>query len=223
VDVGLYEGNRGVAKLLFNTHRREVDMERFVIRPTTWPVLRLLSRNPLMRTSDYIEAAVTAVAGLLVLIAIPCAGIVGTMIHDARAQTYLEQARTRHALVAKAVADSEPAVLPGTVGSTVSARWRVDGVDHFTVLRWDTAVKAGDPLQIWVDDAGNRVDPPSPVERAAFDAVSAAVVGWFIVALAAAQVVVALRAHVNRMRDIQLEREIRSLVSNGGGRTNSSQ
>lgn len=198
-------------------------MERFVIRPTTWPVLRLLSRNPLMRTSDYIEAAVTALAGLLVLIAIPCAGIVGTMIHDSETQTYLEQARTRHALVAKAAADSERAVLPGTVGSTVSARWRVDGVDHFAVLGWDTAVKAGDPLQIWVDAAGNRVDPPSPVARADMDAVTAAVIGWFIVALATAQVVVVVRARMNRMRDIELDKEFRSLINDGGGRTNSSQ
>jgi hypothetical protein len=138
-----------------------------------------------MRTSDYIEAAVVALAGLLVLIAIPCAGIVGTTIHDAETQTYLEQARTRHTLVAKAVADSVPAVLPGTVGSTVSARWQV--------------------------------------ARADMDAVTAAVLGWFIVALVAAQVVVGVRAHVNRTRDIQLEREIRSLINDGGGRTNSSQ
>jgi hypothetical protein len=176
-----------------------------------------------MRTSDYIEAAVVALAGLLVLIAIPCAGIVGTTIHDAETQTYLEQARTRHTLVAKAVADSVPAVLPGTVGSTVSARWQVDGVDHFADLGCDSAVKAGDPLQIWVDDAGYRVDPPTPVARADMDAVTAAVLGWFIVALVAAQVVVGVRAHVNRTRDIQLEREIRSLINDGGGRTNSSQ
>ena len=56
-------------------------MESFVIRPTTWPVLRLFSRNPLIRTSDRIEAAAAALAGLLIVIAAACAGVIGTMIH----------------------------------------------------------------------------------------------------------------------------------------------
>ena len=75
-------------------------MESYVIRPMTWPVLRLFSRNPLMRTSDRIEAAVVTLAGLLVVIAAACAGAIGTMIHDTETQKYLQQARTRHAVVA---------------------------------------------------------------------------------------------------------------------------
>jgi hypothetical protein len=49
-------------------------MKSFAIGPTTWPVLRLFSRNPLMRTSDRVEAAVTALAVFLVLVATACAG-----------------------------------------------------------------------------------------------------------------------------------------------------
>jgi hypothetical protein len=198
-------------------------MESFVIRPMTWPVLRLFSRNPLMRTSDRIEAAVATLAGLLVVVAAACAGVIGTMIHDTETQNYLEQARTRHALVANAVDDSKPAASPGTTVSTVLARWQVNGVDHADSLGWGYTVKAGDPLQIWVDDDGNRVDQPTPIARAAMDALTAAVVGWSIVALAAAQVVATVRAHIHRMRDAQWEREIRSLVEDNGGRTNSSQ
>jgi hypothetical protein len=197
-------------------------MESFVIRPMTWPVLRLFSRNPLMRTSDRIEAAVVTLAGLLVVVAAACAGVIGTMIHDAEAQNYLEQARTRHAVVAIAVDDSKPAVSSETTASRVYARWQANGVVHADILGWDYAVKAGDPLQIWVDGDGNRVDRPTPVERAAADALTAAIVGWLIVALAAAQVVCAVRAHANRMRDAQWEREIRYLVDDDGGRTNRS-
>jgi hypothetical protein len=91
------------------------------------------------------------------------------------------------------------------------------------MLSWDYAVKAGDPLQIWVDGDGNIVDQPTPITRADADAWTAAVLGWSIVALAAAQLVATVRAHVNRMRDAQWELEIRSLVENDGGRTNSSQ
>jgi len=198
-------------------------MESFVIRPMTWPVLRIFSRNPLVRTSDRIEAAVTTLAGLLVVIAAACAGVIGTMIHDAETQNYLEQARMRHAVVANAVDDSKPVGSPETTAFTVHARWQLNGIVHTDALGWGYTVKAGDPLQIWVDGNGNRVDQPTPIARADIDALTVAVVGWSIVALAAALVVATVRAHVNGMRDAQWELEIRCLVEDDGGRTNSSQ
>jgi hypothetical protein len=197
-------------------------MQSFVIRPMTWPVLRIFSRNPLVRTSDRIESAIIAVALLLVVIATACAGVVGTAVYDAKAQLYRGQAQTRHALVATVVTDSEPAVSPETTAFTVQARWRLSGIDHVDLIGWNNSVKAGDQLQIWVDDLGNRVEKPSPVERAAIDALSAAVVGWLIVIAATAQVVVVVRAHTSRMRDAQWERDIRCLVDEDGGRTNHS-
>jgi hypothetical protein len=196
-------------------------VESFAIRPMTWPVLRLFSRNPLMRTSDRIEAAVVTLAVSLVVIAAACAGVVGTIIHDTESQKFLQQAQTRHAVVATAIDDSKPAASSETTASTVHARWKLNGINHAGVLGWDYAVKADDSLQIWVDGDGRRVDRPTPVERAAADALSAAVVGWLIVVLAAAQVVYVVRAHVNRMRDAQWDREIRYLVDDDG-RTNRS-
>jgi hypothetical protein len=198
-------------------------MESFVIRPMTWPVLRLFSRNPLMRTSDRVETAVATLAVLLVVIAAACAGVIGTMIHDTETQNYLEQARTRHAIVAKALDDSKPAGSAETAASTVHARWQANGVNHTDVLGWDYAVKAGEPLQIWVDGDGNRVDAPTPIARADRDALTVAVVGWLIVAVAAAHVVAIVRAHVKRVRDAQWDREIRCLVDDDGGHTNRSQ
>ncbi len=197
-------------------------MQSFVIRPMTWPALRLFSRNPLVRTSDRIETAVVTLAVILVVIATACAGVLGTIIHDNQTQKYLEQARTRHAVVAMAVDDSEPAVPPETTVFTVQAQWRLNGIDHADLLGWNNSVKAGEPLQIWIDDNGKRVERPSPVERAAVDALSAAVIGWLIVVAAAAQVVVLVRAHATRMRNAQWERDIRCLIDDDGGRTNRS-
>jgi hypothetical protein len=197
-------------------------MQSFAIRPMTWPVLRLFSRNPLIRSCDRIETAVVTLAVSLVVIAAACAGVVGTIIHDTESQKFLQQAQTRHAVVATAIDDSKPAASSETTASTVHARWQLNGINHAGVLGWDYAVKADDSLQIWVDGDGRRVDRPTPVERAAADALSAAVVGWLIVVLAAAQVVYVVRAHVNRMRDAQWDREIRYLVEDDG-RTNRSQ
>jgi hypothetical protein len=201
----------------------EGGMQSFAIRPMTWPVLRLFSRNPLIRTSDRIETAVVTLVVLLVVITTACAGVMGTIIHDNQTQKYLQQAQTRHAVMATAVEDSETAASPETTAFTVRARWRLNGIDHADMLGWDQNVKAGAPLPIWVDDQGKRVERPSPVERAAVDALLAAVVGWLIVILAAAQVVSAVRAHATRMRDAQWERDIRCLVDGDGGRTNHSQ
>ena len=195
-------------------------MQSFVIRPMTWPALRLFSRNPLVRVSDRVETAVVTLAVLFVVIATACAGALGTMIHDSQAQKYLEQAQTRHALVAAAIDESKPTVSPETTAFTVHAQWQLNGLGHTGLLGWNNAVKAGDPLEIWVDNHGKRVAPPNPAARAAVDALSAAVVGWLIVILAIAQVVSAVRAHANRMRDVQWEQDIRGLVDEDGGRTN---
>jgi hypothetical protein len=201
-------------------------MESFVIRRRTWAVLRLFSHDPLVRTSDRIEAAVVTLAALVVVIAAACAGALGTMVHDARAQMYIEQAKTRHPVVAIAVEDSKktitPEAAPGTTGSRVYARWQANGTDHAGVIRWDEDVKAGDRLQIWVDADGNRVNQPSPASRAITDAVSVAIVAWLSVVLAVTGVVNAVRAHTSATRDAQWEREIRCLLG-GEGCANSPQ
>ena len=189
----------------------------------TWPVLRPFSRNPLNRTSDRIQAAIVTLALSVVVVAAPFAWGAGTKIRDAETHKYLQQAQARHALVARAIDDSKPSDSFGATPITVKARWQLNGTDHTQVLGWDYAVKAGDPLQIWVDANGNQVESPTPIERAAVEGVIAAFVGWWIVVLAAAQVVSALRAHLIRMRDAQWEREIRYLVDDDGGRTNRSQ
>ncbi len=195
-------------------------MQSFVIRPMTWPVLRLFSRNPLVRVGDRIETAAVALGVLLVVIATACAGAMGTMLHDSQAQKYLEQQQTRHAIVARAFDDGEPAASPQSASYTVLSKWRFNGTNHTELIGWTNYVKAGDPLDIWVDDRGDRVAPPRPVARAAVDALSAAVIGWFVVILAIAHAVNAVRAHARRMRDAQWEQAIRELVDEDGGRTN---
>ena len=195
-------------------------MDSFVIRPTTWPVLRVFSRNPLVRTSDRIDAVMIALAVVLVAVAAACAGVFGTIVHDVAARTYLEEAKTRHTVVAKAVGDSATGFIPGPTAADVYARWQVNGVDHVDLITWDRAVKADAPLQIWVDADGNRVDQPTPVARAGADAVLYAAVAWWVVVLATAQTVVVVRAHTARVRDAQWDREIRSLVEDDGGRSN---
>lgn len=195
-------------------------MEGFVLRPMAWLGFRALSRNPLVRTGDRIESVVVVLAAVVVLVAGACAGALGTMVYSARAQTYAEQAQTRHAVVATAVDDAITVTTPQTVITTVYARWRVNGVDHTADLGCDKPVKAGALLQIWIDEQGNRVAAPPPSSRAAMDAATLAVVGWLSVVLVTAGAVSAVRARTRRVRDAQWDREISCLVDDDGGYTN---
>jgi hypothetical protein len=197
-------------------------MQNFVIRPMAWPIRRLFSRNPLVRTSDRIEAAVIPLAAFLMVIAAVCAGLLGTMVRDIATQKYLGEAETRHAVVATAVGNSMPGVIPEPTAFKVYVRWQAKGADHADLVTWGQPVKAGAPLQIWVDADGNRVEAPTPIALAGGYAVLAGAVLWWAMILAIVLIVSTVRAHVNRMRDDQWEQEIRYLVENDG-RTNRSQ
>jgi predicted secreted protein len=203
--------------------RGEATTHNTVIRPTALPLHQLFSRNPLLRASDRIETAAVTMAALLVVAAAVCAGVHGTLIYGAETQNYREQAQTRHAVVATVVGDSNRAVPPETTAFTVDAQWQANSINHVGVIDCDDAVKAGDRLQIWVDANGNPVARTTPPGLAAAEAVTAAVVAWLIMVLAAAPVVAAVHAHASHMREAQQEQDIRGLVNDDGGRTNPSQ
>ena len=76
-------------------------MDTFTVRLPRWPVLlRLLGRDPLVRTIDRIEALVLVLAVVVSLLAAPISAAVGTAVYDSRRQLYAEQAETRHTVVA---------------------------------------------------------------------------------------------------------------------------
>ena len=104
------------------THRPEV-METFTLNPRRWWILRLLGRNPLLRTADRIEALVIVSAAVVSLLAIPVAGAVGTATYDARHSLYTKEAQMRHSVTATVTdaggVDPGTAIIPaGSSGPT---------------------------------------------------------------------------------------------------------
>ncbi|MFZ1162837.1 hypothetical protein [Mycobacterium sp.] len=199
-------------------------MDSFAIRPTTWPVLRVFSRNPLMRKTDRIEAATIPLAVFLVIVAAACAGVLGTLAHDIESRKYLEEAKARHTVTARAVEDSSTsATFPGPGTSKVVVRWRANDVDHTKLLDWDRSVKSNAPLQIWIDTNGNQVGAPTPPALAGANAVLAGAVAWWILFVIALLSLGAVRSHLARIRDAQWENEIRCLIDDWDGRTKRSQ
>jgi len=68
-------------------------MDTFTVRLPRWPiVLRLLGRDPLVRTTDRIEALVFVLAVVVSLLAAPIAAAVGTAVYDSSRHIYAEQA-----------------------------------------------------------------------------------------------------------------------------------
>jgi hypothetical protein len=186
-----------------------------------WWVLRVCRRNPLVRGIDRLELVIIALGIVVALVAAAGAGALGTAVHDARSRVYIAQAQTRHTVTARATADSTiVSRVEDRTATRVNARWQVHGIEHTGSLNWDHAVKTGDPLTIWVDPDGDRVDAPAPTSQAGVDAVGIAYAAWLTVALAVAGLVCWARARLDRRRDSAWERDIRCLIDNDGGRTN---
>jgi hypothetical protein len=185
-----------------------------------WWVLHACGRNPLVRGIDRLELVIIALGILVALAATACAGALGTAVHDARSRVYVAQAQTRHAVIARATDDST--IVFGVDDDTetrVNARWQVDGTEHAGSLKWNHAVKTGDPLKIWVGRDGNRVDAPTPTFHAGMEAVGVAYAVWQTVSLAAVGFMWWGRSRLDRRRDSAWERAIRCLIDDAGGRT----
>src|SRR4051794_29314703 len=132
-----------------------------------WWLLRACRRNPLVRGTDRLELLIIALGILVVLVSAACAGALGTAVHDARSRVYIAQAQTRHTVTARATDDSTIVLRDDNSPATrVNARWQVNGTEHTGTLNWDHSVKTGDPLTIWVDRNGDRVDAPAPTSQA---------------------------------------------------------
>ena len=182
-------------------------------------VLRAWGRNPLVRASDRLELFIIALGILVAMVSTACAGALGTAVHDDRSRVYSAQAQTRHTVIARATDDSTT-VLGADVNraTRVRARWQVDSVEHTGSFTWDGVVKTGDPLRIWVDLNGNRVDAPTSTSQAGVDAVCVAFWAWQTVILVMTGLVCWGRSRLDRRRDFAWEREIRSLIHDDGRR-----
>ena len=192
-------------------------MDTFTLRLPRWPtLLRLLGRDPLVRTTDRIEALVLVLAIVVSLLAIPIAAAVGTAVYDSNRHLYAEQAHTRHT-VAATVSDVPASQILRTGTTTVAARWTAAGAEHTGTVKAQLTTKAGDTVEIWVDDNGAQVPAPTPTTRAAVDAVTGAVVIWICVAAIAATLFTATRAVCDRIRFTGWQHDLDSMVGNGDG------
>lgn len=184
-------------------------METYSLDPRCWQIFRVVSRNPLLRRCDRVEALITLLAIVVALFAPAVAGLAGSMVYTARDRQYTQEAATRQVIDAIVVG-----VDPD--GAVVTAEWHVPAGKRTGQIRTDGPAQAGQPIKIGVNSNGDPVPVATSDDRALIDA---AVIGASIllgVPTAMAALLGLTRRRVGRARDAQWERDIRYLLSDTG-------
>lgn len=155
------------------------------------------------------------IVGVLV---IPFAVGVGDDLRASALRTAEEQAKTRFPVQATATADSET-TLEAPSPSVANVQWTAGGSVHTGVVRPPRPVKAGDHIQVWIDEQGRRVPPPISASSAAAYGNGAAIATWLAAAVVGVMTIAATRTLMNRYRYRVWSTELQMLLDRGDGRT----
>jgi hypothetical protein len=175
-----------------------------------------MSRNPLVRFSDRIEAIAMLLVLTALFLAVPFVGAFGTAMYDSRADTFAADRLSLHTVHATATQDSAMAGWPCDQPFRTTVQWQFDGTVHTDEWRSSTWMKAGDKQEIWIDDNGNHASAPRSDQDAATQAIVAAFGLWFALAGAGAVVWALLRIRLDRSRHAAWDRELSELADDHG-------
>ena len=192
-------------------------MQTFTLSVGSW-LRRLSVRNPLVRTSDRIEAAAILLIFVVALLAAPVSGSVGTVVYDNLTHRYAADRLTRHEVAATVTHDSSLAPQAYEKPFLTPIQWEFGGTVRADEVRTDR-MKAGEQLKVWIDTEGTRTTKPLTDQDAATEAVVSAFGLWFATVGVAAAAWTVLRLRLNRLRYADWDRELDDLADNGG-RTN---
>lgn len=159
---------------------------------------RLFGRNPLIRTTDRVEALILVLAVAASLIAIPVSAAVGTAVHDSRSRLYAEQVQTRRPVTATVTGESHPRRNVERPTVTVPARWFAAGAERTGDVTAPLTAKIGDDIEIWIDDDGLPV--ARPMNTARDEALAFAVATWWGVSLMTVALFARARITLDRLR-----------------------
>ncbi|WP_197380648.1 Rv1733c family protein [Mycolicibacterium mengxianglii] len=182
--------------------------------------LRALGRNPLVRLSDRLESLAVLAVFVLALLAVPVAMQAGHLAYDARMQTAVEQAHSRHSV--------ESVVLEGSRGlpadfdspAYVRVQWREGTRLRTEQVASAATVETGAPLTIWLDQSGKVVSAPLTATDAELGAVAAAVSVWATALVGSVLASVVVRRGLDRARARAWEHELHVLAHNDDGWAN---
>jgi len=190
------------------------------MNPIRWWVTCALGRGPLLRRADRVYAWGLVIGFAAMLAAVVPATAVGEIGYTARAKTIASEAATRHPVEAIATGDStaDPTqVESGSTSFLAHVRWTAADGAHDDYTKLEQPVKAGEPVRVWLDDAGKPTTPPLTDANARVDAMGTAVIVWLGLASLIGVGVAMLHMAVNRARDRKWELGLRALGYDVGG------
>jgi hypothetical protein len=182
--------------------------------------LRALGFNPLIRTSDRLEALAVLAVLITTFFAIPFAAQAGTQIYDTGVRTANEQAHSRHSVEAVAVDGSVSMPADFESSAYVRAQWHEGARVRTEQVLTPATLKAGDPLKIWLDDTGRVVAAPLTVDDAKMNALGATGTVWVTIVACSALLAFAIRCGLDRSRARSWERELHLMAHNDDGWAN---
>jgi hypothetical protein len=195
-------------------------MSTSIPRTRFW-LLRAFGHNPLVRSADRLEARVLVLLATMIVGAVPVACFYGAAVNSANTREYERQNATRHSVSAVLTEDTLTRVNPFGRLVTGHALWRVGGVEHRGVISASRPAKAGERVDVWVDDRGNRISAPGTPSTAATAALLASVGAMVGVIAAATALFAIVRRRMDRRRRLLWDRDIRHFVGDDGGRASS--
>jgi hypothetical protein len=153
-----------------------------------------------------VEGALLLAVVLGLLVALPCAVVVGFSTYGAQFAAAQQQRDTRHPAVATLI-ENAPSPVPSTDGTFVTsstdvhARWTVaGGVERTGTIVADPGTAAGAQVPIWLTDSGDPAPAPLSQSDVATTGVLAGVFSWLVTALVLAGVYWTVRLILDRRR-----------------------
>ena len=144
----------------------------------------------MMRGGDRFYSAMLLLAAAALIAAVPVCAAIGSVSYTAAADAAHAEKASKHTVDATIMSTQPPHLVRYSSRMRAEIGWSVGDVEFLSTQQVSGSARPGEVVTIWVDAAGNRVDPPpSPAAAAAKGIWSAA--GSF--ALLAAAAVVGLR------------------------------
>ncbi|WIY00416.1 hypothetical protein QRX60_41215 [Amycolatopsis mongoliensis] len=141
-------------------------------------------RGSVARASDRFQAGLLVFVVLLALAALPVAASIGSETYVRQQNESAQQLGERTPVTATLLADGPDITVSSRAGvagnaAPTDATWVVpDGTRHVGKVLADQGTLKGETLTVWVDRAGNPVDPPLSAAGVLIDAVGVGLGLW---------------------------------------------
>ena len=181
------------------------------VPPPAWSRVRAftLGRGPLKRGSDRLQFAARLVLVLVVLLSVPVALAVGTVVHEQLQVTAAQQAAELIRVTAVAVEDARPTEAAHYGGRlrTTARRTAPDGTPAEAYVPAPAGTRTGQPVPVWTTADGRPAAGPMTALEVVRSTVVLVTLGWSCALVAAGTAYAGLGWVLDRHRDRRWTRE----------------